>query len=38
METEIKEREFEAACQKLNKESATGQDGITAKLIMEIKK
>ena len=38
MEADIKEREFEAACQKLNKASATGHDGITANLIMEIKK
>ena len=38
METEITEREFEAVCQKLNKESTTGQDGITANLIIEIKK
>ena len=37
MEEEINMREFEAACQKLNKESATGQDGITAKLTLEIK-
>ena len=37
MEEEINMREFEAACQKLNKESATGHDGITAKLTLEIK-